>query len=132
MFISYQIKHDGIEAFRPPFHKKLFRYSDLLDAKLVTQEQAAELINHTMEEQNSYATSADIIGYFKMIRKRSPVYRYFTFTVKPIDPRLKGEQTKGGMIVLFMRDESVYYISPIHPERFMVSLNKIWPNQGSK
>jgi len=120
MFTSYRIHPDGILIRVPPFHSRLFRREDIRQVQLLSASETHEIIAKSLEEQNRFSGTSDIVGYLRMIRNRAPEYRYFT-----IAPRVTlrgGERqetimsvradTQGGSILLWMKSGKLYYLTP--------------------
>ncbi|XOV94939.1 MAG: hypothetical protein ACFHWX_09560 [Bacteroidota bacterium] len=127
LMIRYDVIPDGIRIYKPPFHKKLIPYKDIKKLVLHNDEEARQLMEKLMLEQNSFSESMDIVGYISYIKKNTPAYKYFTYapTVRVTTAGAKEQITsvkvlsKAQFITLILNDESFIFLSPKDPVGFV-------------
>ncbi len=133
MFIKFTISSNGISIYKPPFHNKLFKKENIQSLLYLNEEETRELIRNSIKEQESFKDSADIVGYFQMIKKKSPLYKYYTNTataeVSAAGPKetITSLKVKSGgeCIILNLKNGETFYLTPANPKEFKNYFDKV-------
>lgn len=133
-FIAYTITPRTIEIYLPPFHRRRLFYSDIKSIEVLDAEASKKVFEDSMKEQNNIQQSMDLDGYIRMIRRKSPHYKYLSVTPRAtVVTKGRHEQIKKvkvsekeKMVLLTLKDGSPLYLSPDDAEGFAeVVLGKI-------
>ena len=140
MFTTYSITGKGIGLYIPPFHKRNFTIEQIKEVNRISPDETRKIIEASIIEQNSFSESGDLIGYIQMLRKRSPAFRYFTIapTAKVTTSGPKETITsldiksKEGCILLTLKNEEKYFLTPDDPGHFEVAFHQMHPDSDKK
>lgn len=126
MFIRFTINKKGITIYKPPIHQRHFSLSEIKHLKLLNEEETSELVRNSIEEQEQFKETYDIIGYIKMIIEKAPAYRYYTHTatakVTTSGPKEQIQNLNvnagGKCLILELRNGEMFYLTPAEPGAF--------------
>jgi len=133
MFLIYTVSNEGITIYSPPFHSRLLPFGQILSVTLLDENESRKLIEASILEQNSYGESADLAGYVRMLRKRSPLFRYFTIAPSArVSTTGAGENitslkvhSTGQIVVIKMKDYREYYLTPERADAFKLTVERM-------
>lgn len=135
MFIKFTISPKGISIYKPLFHSKHVRMEEIDELSYLNEKETSHLIRDSILEQESFKDSMDIFGYFNMIKKKSPAYKYFTNAasaeVTAVGPkeRLTSLKVKSGGEIIFLKlkNGDYYYLTPAKPLEFKMYADQMKP-----
>lgn len=134
LFMTFCVTRDGILVRIPPLHRRLIRFDELEEVRHATDEETRGMIEGALREQAGYEGSSDAAGYLRMLRKRSPTYRYFTVAPRATvtNERITslGVPSAGGMIALKLRGGEELYLTPQDPSGFKEAVDRARRDEG--
>lgn len=133
-FLSFQVTKEGIHIRRPPFFHKLIPAREIKNITVLNVEESNKLFRDSMMEQEGYKDSADIVGFIRMLKNKSPAYRYLSVTPS-VSATTVGAKDKitslkmlsqERMILLELTDNQFYYLSPKKIDEFANAIKTIF------
>jgi hypothetical protein len=108
------------------------RVSDISTVEHLNPDDTGLFFEALMQEQHSFADTADIVGYVRMLKKESPSFKYFTLspraTVSSVGPKERitalNVSSGGGMIVVCLKNNEFLYLTPANPEGFKAAIDR--------
>ena len=133
LFVQYRVGVNGITIIKPPVHRRVILKEEIESVEYLNTEDASSFVAASIQEQNSYADSSDIVGYIRMLRAEFPAYKYYTMSptaaVSSVGPKERitslSVRSPGGMIVLRLRNSEEFFLTPRNPEAFKMAVDSI-------
>lgn len=128
-FIRFKITNEGLKITRPFFHKRLIPYRDIVEVKLLDENETYEFFLQEVRGQYGMKDDGDLSTFFYKLRKESSYYKYLTITPRGTSSgegqaeQLRSLHIKAEMLVLKLSDGKLLFLAPQHINEFYELLN---------
>lgn len=124
--ISYVVTDAGLMIQQPLHGTKNMAWDEIQEVQLINSEASRELLEQGMKDQFRTRETGDISGFVRMLKDKSPKYKYFTMVTRAdvVSTGNSGHlvslnmKTEEEMIYLKLADGSSYYLTPRNPQSF--------------
>ena len=77
-FISFRIDERGLRIFLPPLHRRWIPAGSIRSVRVLDAEEAKRLFETSIREMFSLGENADLAGFLRLLRRKSPAFRYLS------------------------------------------------------
>jgi hypothetical protein len=138
-FISFTVSEQGFEISLPPFHHTRITGNQIRSVRALDPDESKALFDASIREMFALGDNADTTGFVRLIRKRSPAYRYLSVApAAAVSTTGRREQlaslkvfSRQRMVVLTLQDGKELYLSPADIDGFVRSLERFLPRPAS-
>lgn len=133
VLIKYELDSMGIKIIKPLARTHKFDWIDIESVNYLNAESTQEILSDCVKSQFQLREDQDVGGYIRLLRSKSPMYKYFTL-VSEAKIRTSGEtghlysldlKKQEGMVLLKLMQGNIYYLTPTDPEKFAIECNDL-------
>ena len=126
VLVEYTIDDYGIRIRKPFSKPRIIKWNQIKAISYLDENETSLILDSVIRDQFEIREGQDIAGYIRLLRTKSPLYKYFTMIneARVITSgetghlySLKLKKTEG-MVCMELNDGSKYYLTPNLPLEF--------------